>query len=77
MNDLVRADSCSTNHDANIFLPWYGLGLGAEMQKPLAIPLTGAPTLSVVLSLTALIVVGAMFLIRVRKMTIMCARMRG
>lgn len=53
MNDLVRAYSCSRLHDANVFLPWYGLGSGAEMLKPLAIPLTGAPTLSVVLSLTA------------------------
>jgi hypothetical protein len=66
---ISSADSCSTRHDANVFLPWYGLGSGAEMLKPLAIPLTGAPTLSVVLSLTALIVAGYV-LIRVRKMTI-------
>src|ERR1700689_2350122 len=50
-------------------LPWYGLGSSAEMLTPLAIPLTGASTLSVVLSPTALIAAGAMFLIRVRKMT--------
>jgi hypothetical protein len=55
MNDLVRADSCSTRHDANVFLPRYGLGSGAEMLKPLAIPLTRASTLSAVLSLNALI----------------------
>ena len=53
MGDLLRADSYSTRHDANVFLPWYGLGCGAEMLKPVAITLTGAATLSVVLSLTA------------------------
>jgi hypothetical protein len=78
MNDLVRADSCSTRRDANVFLPWYGLRSGAEMQKPLAISPTGASALSVVFSLTALILAGAMFLIGVRKMTIVGtdARMR-
>jgi hypothetical protein len=76
MNDLVRADSCSRRHDGNVFLHWYGLGSGAEMLKPLAIPLTGAPTLLVVLSLTAPIVAGAIFLIRVRKMTIVGADAR-
>ena len=67
MNDLVRGDSCSARHDANVCLPWFGLDSGAEMLEPLAIPVTGAPTLSVVLSLTARIVAGAMFLMRVRK----------
>ncbi len=76
MNDLVHADSCSTRHDADVFLPWYGLGPGAEMLKPLAIPLTGALTPSVVLSLAALLVAGSMFLIRVRKMTIVSADAR-
>jgi hypothetical protein len=76
MNDLVCADSCSTRRDANVFLPWYGLRSGAEMQKPLAISLTGASALSVVFSLTALILAGAMFLIRVRKMTIVGADAR-
>jgi hypothetical protein len=46
------------------------------MRKPLSILLTGAPTLSVVLSLTALIAAGAIFLIRVRKMTIVGADAR-
>ena len=46
------------------------------MLRSLAIALTGAPTLSVVMCLTALIVAGAMFLIRVRKMTIVGADAR-
>jgi|SRR5580658_2927415 hypothetical protein len=76
MNALVRADSSSTRNDAHVFLPWPGLGSSVERLKPLAIPLTGAATLSVVLSLTAPIVAGAMFLIRIRKMMIVGADAR-
>ena len=59
MNDLVRADSCSTRMMRTLSCAGMVLRSGAEMLTPLAIPLTGAAKPSVVLSLTALIVAGA------------------